>query len=267
MKRSRIAWLIGVVGFFLPMWVLLGGEGRAVEAPVVEKRVALLIGNGAYTGENLGVLNNPAHDAEDIAKLLKEFGFDVQLHKNLKKAAMDEAIADFGRRAGHAHAALFYFAGHGLQIKGQNYLMPVDAIATSEASIAYEGVNVNYILEELENARSAVNMVMLDACRNNTFTGKFRGGKLRGLAPPASVPKGTVIVYATDPGNVASDGTGRNGLFTAGLLAGFGEKDLSLDGVLTTASKYVEEKSANEQTPYVNGPQTVMKQFKFRVER
>ncbi|MEO5352438.1 MAG: caspase family protein [Magnetococcus sp. XQGC-1] len=265
MMRSKTAWLFSLLGLLLPLLLVAGEEGTG--RSTAEKRVALLIGNGAYAGDNLGVLNNPTNDAEDLAKILKEFGFEVLIHKNLKKPAMNEAIADFGRRAGHAHAALFYFAGHGLQIKGQNYLMPVDATANSEASVAYEGVNVNYILEEMENARSNVNMVMLDACRNNTFSGQFRGGKHRGLAPPASVPKGTVIVYATDPGNVASDGEGKNGLFTAGLLAGFKDRDLSLDGVLTTASKYVEEKSAREQTPYVNGPQTVMKQFKFRPEQ
>ncbi|MBF0460152.1 MAG: caspase family protein [Magnetococcales bacterium] len=267
MKRSQMAWLVFVMALFIPLPFALGADNPGMGHSAVEKRVALVIGNGAYVGENLGLLTNPTNDAEDIAKALNGFGFDVKVYKNLKKSAMDEAIVDFGRRASNADAALFYFAGHGLQIKSQNYLMPIDATANSEAAIGYEGVNVNYILEEMENARSSVNMVLLDACRNNSFSGQFRGGKQRGLAAPVSVPKGTVIVYATDPGNVASDGEGKNGLFTAGLLTGFKAKDLSLDGVLTTASSYVEEKSAREQTPYVNGPQTVMKQFMFRVDK
>ncbi|MEO5332882.1 MAG: caspase family protein [Magnetococcus sp. YQC-5] len=245
MKHVKLVWLIVTIGLLIPSLSVQG------VASAKEKRVALVIGNGAYIGQNLGTLDNPTHDAEDIAKSLKEFGFDVKVHKNLRKAAMDDAIAEFGRRAGDAHAALFYFAGHGVQIKNQNFLMPIDATAKSEATVAYEGINVNYILEELENAHSNINMVMLDACRNNSFTGKFRSGKLRGLAQPGSVPKGTVIVYATDPGNVAADGDERNGLFTAGLLAGFKAKDSSLIGVLTTASTYVEEKSGGQQTPYV----------------
>ncbi|HIJ83006.1 MAG: hypothetical protein HW380_336 [Magnetococcales bacterium] len=266
MKSFKMRWLLFVVvGLFVPLLTVMAGESPKKEpGPTTEKRVALIIGNGAYIGENLSPLDNPTNDAEDIAKILKEFGFDVKVYKNLKKPAMDEAIAEFGRRASNADASLFYFAGHGLQIKSQNYLMPIDAAAKSEASIGYEGINVNFVLDELENAHSNVNMVLLDACRNNAFSGKFRGGKTRGLAVPDSTPKGTVLVYATDPGNVAADGEGRNGLFTEGLLSGFRSGDLSLDGVLATASLYVEEKSNKQQTPYVNGPQTVMKRFKFQ---
>ena len=266
MKRFKITGLVVLVGLFVSLLSLLEAGDPGSVPPAGEKRIALVIGNGAYVSDNLGPLHNPPNDAAEVTNALQGFGFEVHAYTDLKKSAMDEAIVDFGRRAGHADAALFYFAGHGLQIKSQNFLMPIDATANSEASVGYEGVNVNYILDEMENARSNINIVMLDACRNNSFTGKFRGGQIRGLAVPASMPKGTVIVYATDPGNVASDGTGKNGLFTAGLLAGFNARDLSLDGVLTAASRYVEEKSGREQTPYVNGPQTVMKQFMFRVE-
>jgi hypothetical protein len=117
----------------------------------------------------------------------------------------------------------------------------------------------------MDNGKSGANIVMLDACRNNPITGKFRSGQSRGLASPGSAPKGTVIVYATDPGNVASDGTGRNGLFTAGLLTAFKGKDLTLDGVLTAASAEVEKASGQTQTPYVNGPKTLQKSFHFQV--
>jgi len=103
---------------------------------------------------------------------------------------------------------------------------------------------VNYPLDEMETAKSQVNIVMLDACRNNDFSGQVRGGATRGLAAPSYTPKATVIVYATDPSNVASDGRGRNGLFTAGLLTAFKGADLSLDGVLTAASEEVEKSVA-----------------------
>ena len=177
----------------------------------------------------------------------------------------EQAIAEFGSRIGGSEVALFYFAGHGIQVKNQNYLMPVNARIESEASVPYQGVNLNQVLDEMDNGKSGANIVMLDACRNNPITGKFRSGQSRGLASPGSAPKGTVIVYATDPGNVASDGTGRNGLFTAGLLTAFKGKDLTLDGVLTAASAEVEKASGQTQTPYVNGPKTLQKSFHFHV--
>lgn len=236
----------------------------AVGATGQERRIALVIGNGAYAS-SLPRLANPPNDAEDMAKALRQFGFQVIERKNLTLEGMNRAIAEFGSKIGGSEAALFYFAGHGIQVKNQNYLIPVNATIDSEAAVPYQGINVNQVLDEMENGHSRVNIVMLDACRNNPLTGKFRSGQTRGLAAPSSSPKGTVIVYATDPGNVAADGEGRNGLFTAGLLAAFRGKDLSLDGVLTKASSHVEEVSGQTQTPYVNGPKTVQKTFHFNI--
>jgi hypothetical protein len=230
------------------------------------KRVALVIGNGAYRHtDSMPKLANPPNDADDMAAALKRFGFEVTAKKNLTREEMDEAITNFGRRAADSDAALFYYAGHGLQVKGQNYLVPVDANIDSEAKVPYRAVNVNQLLEEMEGSKSRVNIVMLDACRNNPISGKFRSGSGRGLAPPASMPRGTVIVYATDPGNVAADGDGRNGLFTAGLLNAFKGNDLTLAGVLTHASEEVEKNSNQQQTPYINGPATVQKRFAFNM--
>ena len=228
------------------------------------RRVALVIGNSAYQHpDSMPRLANPVNDADDIATALRGFGFQVIEKKNLNKSAMDNALAEFGRKAANSDAALFYYAGHGLQVKGQNYLVPVDANITTEAQVPYNAINVNQLLEEMDNSKSRVNIVMLDACRNNPISGKFRTGATRGLAPPASSPKGTVIVYATDPGNVAADGDGRNGLFTSGLLTAFRSDDLSLFGVLTRASEVVEQGSNRQQTPYINGPATVQKNFSF----
>ncbi len=228
------------------------------------KRVALIIGNGSYRfTDSLPKLANPVNDADDMAAALRRFGFEVIAKKNLTKEEMDETITDFGRKIADSDAALFYYAGHGLQVKGQNYIVPVDANIDSEAKVPYRAVNVNQLLEEMESSRSRVNIVMLDACRNNPISGKFRSGASRGLAPPASMPKGTVIVFATDPGNVAADGSGRNGLFTAGLLDALKGNDLTLGGVLYTASKHVQEATGQQQTPYVNGPTTVQREFSF----
>jgi uncharacterized caspase-like protein len=268
MQRILLALLILIAAAFQSLATVHAADAdtrnlRPASTSQGERRIALVIGNGAYRSEDLKPLANPTNDADDVAAALKGFGFEVLAHKNLDRRKMKDAIAEFGRKANNADAALFYFAGHGIQIKNQNYLMPVDAAVRSEADAVDEGVNVNFPLEEMDNAKARVNLVMLDACRNNDFSGKFRSGTSRGLAAPGSVPKGTVIVYATDPGNVASDGTGRNGLFTAGLLAGFKGQDLSLDGVLTTASTLVEERSGGKQMPYVNGPKTVQKNFYF----
>lgn len=227
------------------------------------RRVALVIGNGNYQQATLPKLPNPANDAEDMAKALRNFGFEVIAREDQTLEAMNQAIAEFGSKIGGSEAALFYYAGHGIQVKNQNYLIPVNATIESEASVPYQGININQILDEMDNGKSKINIVMLDACRNNPISGKFRSGRVVGLASPGVTPKGTVIVYATDPGNVAADGDGRNGLFTEGLLTAFKGKDLSLDGVLTVASAEVERISGQTQTPYVNGPKTLQKSFYF----
>jgi len=230
------------------------------------RRIALVIGNGDYQyPDSLPRLSNPTHDAEDVAEALRNFGFEVIERKNQSLEAMSESIAEFGRKIGDRDAAVFYFAGHGIQVKNQNYLMPVNAKVESEAAVPYQGINLNQILDEMDSGKSKANIVILDACRNNPISGKFRSGKVRGLASPDSMPKGTVIVYSTDPGNVSADGGGRNGLFTAGLLRAFKGSDLSLDGVLTVASAEVERASGQKQTPYVNGPKTLQKTFYFGV--
>jgi len=237
----------------------------ATAASARGQRIALVIGNGNYQQPDLPKLANPPNDAEDVSRALRGFGFEVIEKKNQTLEGMNQAIAEFGSKIGGSEVALFYYAGHGIQVRNQNYLIPVNARIESEASVPYQGVNLNQVLDEMDNGKSAVNIVILDACRNNPITGKFRSGQSRGLASPGSVPRGTVIVYATDPGNVAADGTGRNGLFTAGLLTAFKGKDLSLDGVLTTASAEVEKASGQTQTPYVNGPKTLQKSFHFEV--
>lgn len=234
-----------------------------LSANSAEQRIALVIGNSTYESKNLPALPNPANDAEDIARALRRFGFQVIEKKNLTLEAMNRVVAEFGSKLGGSDAALFYFAGHGIQVKGQNYLIPVNAVIDSEAAVPYQGLNVNQVLDEMDNGKSRVNIVILDACRNNPITGKFRSGQTRGLAVPGGAPRGTVIVYATDPGNVAADGEGRNGLFTSGLLTAFKGQDLSLDGILTAASAEVETASAQTQIPYVNGPKTVQKTFRF----
>lgn len=190
---------------------------KAIAAPTGERRIALVIGNGNYQyPDNLPKLANPINDAEDIAAVLRGFGFEVIERKNQTLEGMSQAVAEFGSRIGGSEAALFYFAGHGIQVKNQNYLMPVNAKIESEASVPFQGFNVNQILEEMDNGKSRANIVMLDACRNNPISGKFRGGQSRGLASPGNTPQGTVIVYATDPGNSPPMATGAMDCFRLG---------------------------------------------------
>jgi formylglycine-generating enzyme required for sulfatase activity len=235
-----------------------------IQTHAAGKRVALVVGNSNYTAiSNLG--NNPRNDADDITRALQGFGFSVTILKDATRRDLNTALESFGRDASGSEAALFYFAGHGMQIRGDNFLMPVNATAESEAAIRDEGVSLTRVLDELEGS-AAIKIVLIDACRDNPITGKFRTAQ-RGLAPPAAPPSGTVIAFAAEPGKTASNtgGNGRNGVFTAGLLTAFKGKDLSLDSVLTVASEEVETHTARKQTPYVNGPKTVQKRFHFRL--
>ncbi|KOR28098.1 hypothetical protein TI05_17595, partial [Achromatium sp. WMS3] len=174
----------------------------------------------------------------------------------------------------NADTALFFYAGHAVQGDSRNYLLPTDAVLCGEVDFSRKGVGLNYVMEVLEKSNSKVNLVMLDACRTNPF-GDFRGsghrgffnrgGNQGGLAAISTTLPGTVIVYAAAPGKGASDNpAGRNGLFTEGLKHAFNtNKNLSLDGVLDTASRWVTNKSKNRQIPYVNGPTPLQKDFFF----
>ena len=188
------------------------------------------------------------HFTQGMSAALRGLGFEVMERKNLSRKEMKSAINEFSLKIGNSEAALFYYAGHGLQVKGQNYLMPVDAAIefnSTDADLQDEGINVSLVLENMDDAKCQANIVMLDACRAPLKEGKFRSAATRGLAVISSPPKGTVVVYATDPGNTAADGDGRNGLFTAGLLKAFKGKDLSLHEVLVRTSKEVERGSGN----------------------
>lgn len=176
-----------------------------------EKRVALVIGNGKYPAYPL---KNPANDARDMATALRKIGFDVIEKTDITQKEMNRAIAQFGGKLTTDTVALFFYAGHGIQVRGKNYLIPIDAQIESENSVRAETVDVDTLLDQL--AASPLNVVILDACRNNPFERRFRtvGGGLAQM----DAPKGTLIAYSTSPGKVASDGEGRNGLYTQELL-------------------------------------------------
>ena len=177
-----------------------------VSPAFAEKRVALVVGNSAY--QNVSRLENPKSDALLVADTLKRLGFTViggQAQVELDKAGFDSVIQRFGSQLMGADVALFYYAGHGIQVRGTNYLVPISANPTREADVDFQMVDVNLVLRQMEGAGTRLNIVILDACRNNPFGGRGLRAADGGLAQ-IRAPEGTLLSYATQPGNVALDG-------------------------------------------------------------
>jgi len=218
--------------------VLMAGVSMA------EERVALVIGNARYPS---APLRNPIHDASAIAERLRGLGFAVDLKADVTQRDMTRAISHFGRQLKNGSVGLFYYAGHGMQVKGRNFLIPVDADITTEASVRSEAVDLDLLLEQLGPARLSV--VILDACRNNPFEGKFRSASGSGLAQ-VDAPKGTIIAYATAPGKVASDGEGSHGVYTSALLAALDAPGLKVEEVFKHVRINVARATASLQVPW-----------------
>lgn len=208
------------------------------------KRIALVIGNATYPG--VGALKNSGNDARDFGNKLKSLGFEVILRTDVKQKEMLRALTEFGGKISPGTEALFFYAGHGMQVKGRNYLIPVDAEIRQESDASSEAVDVDQLLDKLAPAR--LSMVILDACRNNPFERRFRGGG-QGLAQ-INAPTGTLIAYATAPGKVAADGDGRNGLYTSELLAAMDEPGIKIEDVFKRVRANVVRKSSEAQTPW-----------------
>lgn len=209
-----------------------------------ERKVALVIGNARYASSPLA---NPVHDAQDVAARLSALGFDVILKTDAGLKDMTRAITLFGQRLSQGSVALFYFAGHGIQARGRNFLVPVDAEIGQESSVMSEAVDVDQVLEQLSPAR--VSVVILDACRNNPFERRFRGGAGGGLAQ-MDAPKGTMIAYATAPGKVALDGDGRNGLYTTALLQALKQPERKIEDVFKQVRSTVSRETGDRQVPW-----------------
>ncbi len=210
-----------------------------------EQRVALVIGNSAYKDSPLA---NPANDAADIAKALERFGFKVILKRNAGSRDMRQAIREFGAELRRAQVGLFFFAGHGVQVKGENYLVPVGADIQSEAEAEDLAINANLALRTMEEAQVKVSIIVLDACRNNPFARSFRSAS-RGLAQ-MNAATGSVIAFATAPGSVAADGAGRNGTYTKHLLASLNQSDTDLLKVFQRTRAGVVRETGGKQTPW-----------------
>ena len=210
---------------------------------------ALVIGNGNY-GE-LSKLANPANDAADMAAALKELGFSVDLLVDADMGAMEEAVVRLGDElaASPNSTGFFYYAGHGLQSGGTNYLIPADAHIPSEAFLKNRALAAQEVLDTLQAAKNVLNVVVLDACRDNPF-GWSRSGN-RGLQIVGNQPSGSIIVYATSAGSVAQDGTGRNGVFTQELLKNLKTPGLEVKEVFNRTGAGVKAATGGKQVPAV----------------
>ncbi|MDD5175096.1 MAG: caspase family protein [Sterolibacterium sp.] len=219
-------------------------DGRNLGVRATAVRVALVIGNSSYPGS--AALKNPANDATDVAGKLRRLNFNVTLKTNVGLKEMLRALTAFGDKVQQGSEVLFFYAGHGMQVHGKNYLIPVDAEIKSEGSVSSEAVDVDQLLDKLAQARLSI--VILDACRNNPFERRFRGSG-QGLAQ-INAPTGTLIAYATAPGKVASDGEGRNGLYTSELLASMDVPGIRIEDVFKRVRSNVVRKSNEAQIPW-----------------
>lgn len=212
-----------------------------------ERRIALVIGNGAY--KNVGQLRNPTSDATLLAVTLKKLGFEVTVGNDKSQREMKQLIREFGQRLRlSGSVGLFYFAGHGVQAKGRNYLIPVDAEIQTEADLEDAAVDINYVLNLMDDAQNALNLVILDACRNNPFVRNFRSAQ-EGLAQ-VKAPTGTLIAYATAPDSIAADGGGANSPYAEELTRQMRTPGVVLETMFRRVTEQVSSRTGGRQEPW-----------------
>jgi uncharacterized caspase-like protein len=237
---SLPAWLRGCLVAIVS--VLAGIDGAAAAAD--GGRVALVIGNAAYRSTPLA---NPLNDARTMAETLGNLGFKVINLQNATQKQMFEAVRQFGDQL-QGGVGLFYYAGHGVQVKGRNFLIPVDAAIEREDEVPYKGFDVGLVLEKMEAAKNPLNIVILDACRNNPFARGSRSAAT-GLAQ-MDAPTGAIVAFATAPGAEAADGAGSNGLYTTHLLRNMTTPGLKVEDVFKRTRVAVKQDSAGRQIPW-----------------
>lgn len=250
MRRLR-----GLLG--IALWLVWAASAWAQAA--VESRVALVIGNAGYRHSPLA---NAVADARLMEQVLRESGFDVVRAENVGRRDMVRLIRELGNRIKvSGGTGLFYFAGHGVQIRGENYLVSTDSDMRNEEEVADDSVSAQSILERMSASGSRVNILILDACRNNPFAARARA--IRGGLASMSAPAGSLVAFSTAPGEVASDGLiGTNGLYTAHLARSMREPGLRIEEVLKRTRAAVLRDSGNQQTPWENS--ALLGDFYFR---
>ncbi|MFP3043406.1 caspase family protein, partial [Treponema primitia] len=214
-----------------------------------QQKFALVIGNGAYTSTR--ELNNPVNDANDMKAALEGLGFRVDLVLNGSLQAMEDGVTRLKNRLSGAEGSygFFFYAGHGVQSEGENYLIPVDAAIQGESYLRTKALPVQAALNEIKQAGNPLNVIVLDACRDNPFSWS-RGGS-RGLTVVGAQPADSLIVYATSTGSTAADGTGRNGLFTGQLLKNLKTPGLEVYDIFRRTAADVRRASDGKQIPAI----------------
>jgi uncharacterized caspase-like protein len=218
------------------------------QAQTNQKRLALVIGNSHYKFSN--PLKNPVNDARAIASSLQGLGFDVMEHEDLTQPQLKQAINSFGEKLKGYDVGLFYYAGHGVQSKGVNYMIPVEAELKNEEQVEFDCVAADRVLAFMETASTKVNLIILDACRNNPFGRSWQRSAGGGGLAMMDAPKGSLIAYATSPGRTASDGESSNGLYTSALLKYMRNPSLTIEQVFKQVRNEVSDKSGGAQIPW-----------------
>jgi formylglycine-generating enzyme required for sulfatase activity len=229
-------------------------------------RVALVIGNAAY--KNVTPLSNTINDAVIMADALKSLGFELvggKAQTNLDKGGLDNVIRKFGETIRGKRVAFLYYSGHGVQVDGRNYLVPTSANVVSKTDAKYELVNVDNVLDDMNASGTKVNIIVLDACRNNPFGDKGLRGTGSGLAS-MDAPKGTMVAYATGPGKTAADGDGKNSPYTEALARIIIQPGLAIEDVFREVSKDVQTKTGGAQVPWKMDSLTEKFYFKVTIE-
>ncbi len=213
-----------------------------------ERRIALLVGNSDYKGK--GDLSNPVNDVRAMANSLRQLGFEVMQYEDCSRKQLLKAIDEFGERLKEKQVGLFFYAGHGIQVDGENYLVPTDASLSNKNDVVYDCVATGRIMGRLEGSDTKTNIVILDACRDNPFERSWsRSTKSSGLAF-MNAPSGSFVAYATSPGATAADGSGNNGVYTEALLNTIQTPNLTIEEVFKRVRSRVKERTGGKQIPW-----------------
>jgi len=224
-------------------------RAKADKPKVSDKRTALVIGNAAYEHKKLA---NPVNDATDMSAVLKELGFDVITGTDLSLKQMREKVREFGDKLKeNGGVGLFYYAGHGIQVNGTNYLIPVDTDIPREDEIESLAYSLDNLFGKLATANNGFNIVILDACRDNPFAKSWNRSTAAGGLAQVNAPTGTFIGYATDVNRTASDGKGRNGVYTGELLKSIKKPYIKLEETFKDVVRNVKEATAARQVPWI----------------
>ena len=208
------------------------------------RRLALVIGNDNYN--SMPRLNNAVNDAKSMTDALRQANFEVMSYNNLDKRRMEEVLRNFTGKLGRDDVGLFYFSGHGIQADNRNFLIPISENVKKTSEVPYEGIDVNRVMDNLKDAKNALNIVVLDACRSSLPDA--RGGMSRGLTV-TDAPQGSIIAYATSPGKTASDGDGGNSPYTKNLIKAMQRKGVKIEEVFKEVRQSVIRETNGEQTP------------------